>query len=308
MENKKQEVVKKEETKLVGSVGDKYIQMFADQAEQIMVGMGFEFKPEVKLALFNIGLACEKALKDKKITWEQVNRDGLASKLLFYAQLNLNPANNEVYIIPYSLGKNDKGTEVFTLNFEESYLGKKKKVKKFSSDELIDAIAFLVREGDVYEPHINLFGGDTVDYEPLPFNTGKILGAVCYLKYKDETRNRIVEMPISELEQVKEASKNKMNGKLSPAWIKWESEMYKKAVLKRALKDVNVEVDIEYQQAYLDTESYDDANYDLNIKEVKLPPIQEVRVDENIQEAEYEEPTVKKEEQETNDIKVDEFE
>ncbi len=304
MKKEKQEIVKKEENKLVGSVGDKYIQMFADQAEQIMTGMGFEFKPEVKLALFNIGLACEKALKDKKITWEQVNRDGLASKLLFYAQLNLNPANNEVYIVPYSLGKNSDGIEIFTLNFEESYLGKKKKVKKFSSDELVDAIAFLVREGDTYEPHIDIFAGDTVEFEPLPFNTSKVIGAVCYLKYKDSSKNRVVEMPISELEQVKEASKTKMSGKLSPAWQKWEGEMYKKAVLRRALKDVNIEVDIEYQNAYLSTESYDESNYDLNFKNPDLPPVQEVKIEEEIQEAVVEE----KEETEKNDINVVEFE
>lgn len=303
MEKEKQEIVKKEENKLVGSVGDKYIQMFADQAEQIMTGMGFEFKPEVKLALFNIGLACEKVLKDKKITWEQINRDGLASKLLFYAQLNLNPANNEVYIVPYSQGKNGAGVEMFTLNFEESYLGKKKKVKKFSSDELIDAIAFLVREGDIYEPHIDIFGGDTIDFEPVPFNTNKVIGAVCYLKYKDSSKNRLVEMPISELEQVKEASKNKMGGNLSPAWKKWEGEMYKKAVLKRALKDVNVEVDIEYQSAYLNTESYDDSNYDLNFKNSDLPPVQEVKVEENVKEA-----VIEEKEEIKNDITVTEFE
>lgn len=250
------EIVKKEKQS-PKTVGDKYIDTLSREAEIVMKGMGLQLSAEVKNSLFNLGLACEKTIKDKNITWEQINKDGLPSKLLYYAQLNLNPANNELYILPYKSG--DK----YVLNFEESYLGKKKKVKKFSADKLIDAITFVVREEDIYEPEINILTGDTLVYNPKPFNDGKIIGAVCYLRYENESRNRIVEMSINELEQVKEASKAKMGGKISPAWTKWESEMFKKAVLKRALKDVEIEVPVEYQTAYLETEEMDNSNYDL---------------------------------------------
>lgn len=282
----KNDIVKTDKNSLK-TIGDKYIDKLAKESENVMKSMGLELKPEVKNALFNLGLACEKTIKDKKITWEQVSKDGLASKLLYYAQLNLNPANNELYIIPYRNG------EKYVLNFEESYLGKQKKVKKFSVDDLVSATAFLVRDGDIYEPNIDLLTGDTLTYKPKPFNTGNIIGAVCFLKYENETKNRVVEMSLDELNQVKEASKQKMGGTLSPAWRNWESEMYKKAVLKRALKDVPIEVPVEYQNAYMNTEEIDNSNYELDFDERKTvvvetnedvcenPNIEECKVEQN---------------------------
>ena len=265
---KKNELKKDSKKTDLKTVSDKFINTLSNEAEKVMNGLGLEMKPEVKSALFNLGLACEKAIKDKGITWNQVNKDGLPSKLLYYAQLGLNPANGELYILPY------REKDGYVLNFEESYLGKKKKVKKFSSDNLLEAIAFVVREEDIYEPEVDLFKGDTLVFNPKPFNDGRVIGAVCYLKFKDETRNRIVEMSLKELEQVKEASRDKMNGKLSPAWKKWESEMYKKAVLKRALKDIEIEVPTEYQNAYLETEDLDNANYDFDFEDQKLTSVE----------------------------------
>ena len=287
----KNEVIKVEK-KGLKTAGDRYIDTLSKEPEIVMNGMGLELKPEVKNALFNLGLACEKTLKDKGITWEQVNKDGLPSTLLYYAQLNLNPANKELYILPYKSG--DK----YVLNFEESYLGKQKKVKKFSADKLIDATAFVVREEDLYEPEIDILGGDSLRYKPKPFSTKKIIGAVCFLRYEDETRNRIVEMSLEELNQVKEASKQKMGGKLSPAWSKWESEMYKKAVLKRALKDVQIEVPVEYQNAYMSTEEIDNSNYDLDFEEKKTVVIETTE----------EEPVIEEVKVEKNDSKIIEFE
>lgn len=286
-------IAKKE--KSLKTVSDRYIDTLSKEAEIVMNNMGLELKPDVKISLFNLGLACEKTIKDKGITWDQVSKDGLPSKLLYYAQLNLNPASNELYILPYKNG--DK----YVLNFEESYLGKKKKVKKFSADKLIDSIAFVVREDDLYEPNVNLLGGDTLEFKPKPFNNGNIIGAVCYLKYENESKNRIVEMSLEELNQVKEASKAKMGGKLSPAWQKWEAEMYKKAVLKRALKDIEVEVPAEYQNAYMNTEDIDNSNYDLNFEEPKT-----VVVDAEFEETSKEE--LSSEMVINNDTKVVKFE
>lgn len=284
----------KVEKKTLKTNGDRYIDTLSKEAEIVMSSMGLELKPEVKSSLFNLGLACEKTIKDKGITWEQINKDGLPSKLLYYAQLNLNPANNELYILPY------KASDKYVLNFEESYLGKRKKVKKFSADKLIDAIAFVVRDGDVYEPDIDIESGDSLVYKPKPFNNGEIIGAVCFLKYRDETRNRIVEMSLEELSQVKEASKLKMGGKLSPAWLKWEAEMYKKAVLKRALKDVEVEVPVEYQNAYMSTEDIDNSNYEIDFEEKKTVIIEE-------KEETIEEPLKENVKVEKNDTEIVEF-
>ena len=45
--------------------------------------------------------------------------------------------------------------------------------------------------------------------------------------------------------------------------------MYKKAVLKRALKDVEIEVPVEYQNAYMNTEQIDNSNYELDFEDKK---------------------------------------
>ncbi len=274
-------IVKKKDNKLK-TTSDRYIDQLTRESEKIMTSMGLDFKPEVKMALFNLGLSCERAIKEKKISWEQINIDGLASNLLHYAQLGLSPANNELYIY-ISTNKNGK----YDLSFEESYFGKSKKVKKFSIDGLKEIIAFLVREGDIYEPKIDLVEGDLLTYNPEPFNDKPIRGAVCYLKFEDPNKNRITEMSLAELEKVKEASEKKI-GKLSPAWRNWESEMQKKAVLKRAIKNVQIEVPAEYQAAYIATEEIDNSNYDMNFEERKTVVINK----NDAIEAEFDEATV----------------
>ena len=273
-----QQVVQQSSIQTTATKGDKYVQIFEDQAGKIMEGFGLTFTAETKKALFNIVVAIDKTLKDKGITWDNVNKDGLASKILDYSLMELNPANNELYIIPYEVKTNGQGTGRFDLNFDESYRGKRKKAKKFSIDGLIDMPAFLIREGDTYEPEYDIMNGDKINYKPLPFNTGKVIGAVCYLKYEDPIKNKIIEMDITELEKVKEASKKKMFGKLSPAWSEWESEMQKKAVIKRAAKEIEVDIPVEMQRAYLGTEKSDNT-FDSNVVVLDEPEQKTVEIE-----------------------------
>jgi len=86
---------------------------------------------------------------------------------------------------------------------------------------------------------------------------------------KQEILKNNPEMTLEDLEKVKQASKDKMGGKISPAWRNWESEMQKKAVLKRGLKDVEIKVPSEFQDAYFETEKLDNSNYDLNFEDRK---------------------------------------
>ena len=269
-EENKNEIVKTTK-KGLKTLTDQYIDNLTRESEKILDLMGLKMSPEVKSSLFGLCLACDKAIKEKGIEWKQIDLNGLASNLLNYARLEFNPANNEIYLIPYKSGtkKLENGEEVdcYQINFEESYLGKKQKAIRFS--DIKDAIAFLVREDDVYEPEINFIEGDIITFHPKPFNTGKVIGAVCYLRYEDNTKNRVVEMTVEDLEKVKQASKDKMGGKISPAWRNWESEMQKKAVLKRGLKDVEIKVPSEFQDAYFETEKLDNSNYDLNFEDRK---------------------------------------
>lgn len=264
----KQEITKSGNNGLK-TLNDKYIDNLMKESEKMMNLMELKMTPGIKNSLFELCLACGKAVKEKGIEWKQIDMNGLASNILNYARLEFSPLNNEIYLVPYKNGtqKLEDGTTIdkYYIDFEESYLGKKKKALRFS--DLKDIIAFVVKENDIYEPIYDFKEGDTVTFQPKPFNTSPVIGAACYLRYEDETKNRNVEMNLVELEKVKQASKDKMNGKLSPAWQKWESEMQKKAVLKRSLKDVKIEVPLELADAYFETEKLDNSNYDLSFEE-----------------------------------------
>lgn len=232
---------------------DQFIQGIESDGNNMMKSFGLAFEPNQKKALFNIGLSMQKCLNDKGITWDDVNLDGLPGKVLDYSLMELNPSNDELYIIAYK-GKNGK----FDLNFEESYRGKRKKAKMFSIDDLIDVRAFVIREGDEYTQNINLTGeGDTVDFKPKSFNDGKVRGAFCYLSFEDKRKNKNIEMSLFELDKVKEASMKKMFNKVSPAWQIWESEMQKKSVIRRAMKEIEITIPVQLQESFMNTESND---------------------------------------------------
>lgn len=320
----KQEIAKSGNNGLK-TLNDKYIDNLMRESEKMMNLMELKMTPGIKNSLFELCLACGKAVKEKEIEWKQVDMNGLASNILNYARLEFSPLNNEIYLIPYKNGtqkmEDGKTVDKYYIDFEESYLGKKKKALRFS--DLKDIIAFVVREDDIYEPIYDFKEGDTVTFQPKPFNTSPVIGAACYLRYNDESKNRIVEMSLEELNQVKEASKAKMNNKISPAWQKWESEMQKKAVLKRSLKDVKIEVPLELTEAYFETEKLDNSNYDLSFEERKTVVINkndvidaefdektgEVEPSEKLKHQTSEEIILeKKENEETNDSDYDEFE
>lgn len=143
------------------------------------------------------------------------------------AYLGLDAINKECYLIPY-------GSQ---LNFMIDYRGNVKLAKKYSIRPIKDIYAKIVREGDeIIEKVVN--GEPTLDFTPKPFNDGKIIGAFAVCLYKDG--GMIYDtMSIKELENTRSASK----AKNSPAWEKFTGEMYKKTVLHRLCKHIELEFD-----------------------------------------------------------------
>lgn len=147
--------------------------------------------------------------------------------LLKGAYLGLDFYAHECYLIPY--GK--------SLNYQTDYRGEKKLVKKYSIRPIKDITAEIVREGDDFSVGIK-DNVRVVNFTPKPFNTGKIVGAFALVEYADGGIG-VDTMSVAELENTRRHSK----ASNSPAWRDFTSEMYRKTVLRRLCK--HIEIDFE---------------------------------------------------------------
>ena len=152
--------------------------------------------------------------------------------LLKGAYLGLDFYSKECYLVPYG---ND-------LNYQTDYRGAKKLAKKYSIRPIKDIYAKLVHEGDLFEEKI-IGGEQSFDFKPKPFNDGKIIGAFAVVLYTDGGMAYDT-MSLADLENTRKASKSSN----SPAWKNFTGEMYKKTVLHRLCKHIELDFENPTQQ------------------------------------------------------------
>jgi recombination protein RecT len=152
----------------------------------------------------------------------------IARTLLKGAFLGLDFFQKECYAIPYGDG----------LQFQTDYKGETKMAKKYSIRPIKDIYAKVVREGDFFEEEIK-DGQQVVNFKPLSFNDGKIIGAFAIVLYQDGGMEYET-MSTDEIEKVKEnySKKSHKTGEFSKAWVVSTGEMYKKTVLRRLTKKI----------------------------------------------------------------------
>lgn len=292
MEKEKQELAKKEENKLA------FQKNFSDSVMNSIKKYGDEGRLRLPK-----GYSAENALKSAWLTIQKTEDknhkpalsvctpESVANALLEMTIMGLNPAKTQCYFVVY--GK--------TLTMVPSYFGRITALKRIDGVEEINAQ--VIYEGDEIDYEIQSDGSICNVEHHQEFKNIKednILGGYCVIKYKGKEYGTIATM-----EQIKEAWNM---SKMSKEKATFKSEFVKRTLVNKAIKwFINTRDDEDLLVETIQTN--ENHNYDYDNAEIdELPPVQEVRVDENIQEAEYEEPTAKKEEQETNDIKVDEFE
>ena len=100
----------------------------------------------------------------------------------------------------------------------------------------------MVREGDSFEEKI-VSGEQTFDFKPLPFNDGKTIGAFAVCLYADGGMQYDT-MSLADLENTRKSSK----ASNSPAWKNFTGEMYKKTVLHRLCKHIELDFENPTQQ------------------------------------------------------------
>lgn len=176
------------------------------------------------------------ALRNDNTDIKSANPSDVINGLLKGAYMGLDFFNKECYLIK-------RGN---SLVFQTDYKGECKFVKAYSTRPIKDIYAKVVREGDEFEERI-VGGIPSVDYKPLPFNDGSIVGAFAICLFDDG--GMIYEtMSIKDIQAVRN---NYSACKNSKAWQNSLDEMCKKTVLRRLCKHIDKNVDsVEALKAY----------------------------------------------------------
>ncbi|OAB27843.1 recombinase [Paenibacillus macquariensis subsp. defensor] len=195
---------------------------------------------------------CMTVLQDTRDI-DKCDATSVARTMLKGAFLGLDFFNKECYAITYA----------GAVQFQTDYKGEKKLAKKYSVRPVRDIYAKLVKEGDDFKEEVK-DGQQTIQFAPKPFNDGEVLGAFAVALFEDgglvyEVMSKV------DIETTRKNYSKQANGQ---AWTKSPGEMYKKTVLRRLCKNIELDFDtIEQAQAFEDS-----GDMDLN-KEVKPPQV-----------------------------------
>lgn len=213
---------------------------------------------------------CMTVLQDTKDI-DKCDPISVARTMLKGAFLGLDFFNKECYAITYG----------GTVQFQTDYKGEKKLAKKYSVRPVKDIYAKLVRQGDEFIEEIK-DGQQTIQFRPQPFNNGEILGAFAVALFEDG--GMVYE--VMSAEEIEETRKNYSKQPNGQAWAKSKGEMYKKTVMRRLCKNIELDFDtIEQAQAFEDS-----SDFEFN-KEHKPAQQSPLNANATVIEAEYEEMT-----------------
>lgn len=151
----------------------------------------------------------------------------LVPALMKGAYLGLDFFNKECYAVPY-------GQQV---QFTPSYTGMVKLAKRFSKRPLTDIYAHVVRDGDEFDNGME-DGREYVKFKPKPFNDGAIVGAFAVAQYRDGGI-KVETMSKTQLDAAKRMSK----AQSGTAWKFFPEEMYRKTVIRRLCKGIDLDME-----------------------------------------------------------------
>ena len=174
----------------------------------------------------------------KKAQLEKINPETIPVCLAKAAYLGLDFFNGECYAIPY--GGN--------LSFQTDYKGEIKLCKRYSKNKIKDIFAKVVRQGDFFTEEVD-GGKQNVQYRPKPFSNEQMIGAFAIVVFEDGSMMYDT-MSSEDIENVRNTYSKVKD---SQAWKSSTGEMYKKTVLRRLCKLIDLDFDnIEQQKAYED--------------------------------------------------------
>lgn len=178
-------------------------------------------------------LNCIAILKENLKDWNNVEPASIITTFAKGAYLGLDFFNGECYAIPYG----------GIANFQTDYKGEIKLCKKYSKRPIQDIYAKNVRKGDFFEERIE-DGKQTVTFKPVPFSDEPIIGTFAVVLFRDGSMIYDT-MTVAEIEGIRKAFSKAQNSK---AWKDTPGEMYKKTVLRRICKLIDLDFDNSIQQ------------------------------------------------------------
>lgn len=183
-------------------------------------------------------LNCIAVTKDNLKSWQGVDPASIVATFVKGAYLGLDFFNGECYAIPYGS----------VVNFQTDYKGEIKLCKKYSKNPIKDIYAKNVRKGDFFEEKIEDWK-QTITFKPVSFSDEPIIGTFAVVLFKDGSMMYDT-MAVSEIENIRKAFSKAQNSK---AWKDAPGEMYKKTVLRRICKLIDLDFDsYEQQKAFHD--------------------------------------------------------
>lgn len=188
-------------------------------------------------------LNCITVLKDNLKDFNNIDPTSIASTFAKGAYLELDFFNGECYAIPYG----------GTVKFQTDYKGEIKLTKKYSKNPIKDIYAKNVKEGDFFEEIIEN-GRQSVNFRPIPFSDKPIIGTFAVVLFRDGSMMYDT-MTVAEMENTRKVFSKAQNSK---AWKETPGEMYKKTVLRRLCKLIDLDFDnAEQQRAFQEGSDFD---------------------------------------------------
>ena len=182
-------------------------------------------------------------------------REQVLAGLMKGAYLGLDFYSKECYLIPY-------GSK---LNYQTDYRGEMKLAKKYSIRPIKNIYSEIVREGDGFDTGVQN-NQRYVNFHPLPFNSGKVIGAFAVVEYEDGGIG-VETMSVAELETTRKKSK----ASNSMAWKDFTTMMYRKTVIRRLCKYIERDFESVEQLSIYDSEM----EIETDVREITKQEIEE---------------------------------
>lgn len=215
----------------------------ADKNQLAVIYKGLDESLDKQMAALPQGFNKQRFLQNCMTVLQENNFEKCEARtvirtLMKGAFLGLDFFNKECYAIPYG-GK---------VQFQTDYKGEIKLAKKYSINPIKDIYAKVVKQGDEFEEIIEN-GRQSINFKPLPFNDSQIVGAFAVCLFKDGSMMYDT-MSASEIESTRKNYSKMPNGQ---AWKNSPGEMYKKTVLRRLCKLIELDFEtIEQTEAFED--------------------------------------------------------
>lgn len=180
-----------------------------------------------------------KRIKDNKsgspYEWSNVNMAKLAVDVVHRIRLGLDALiKNHLHIVPYW----NKKRSQYNLDIRIGYVGKLFIAKQMSIEPIRDIRLYMVHENDrfVFEQINGLEPRETFSFDIKdPFNRGAIKGGFGFIRYEDESLNKVVLVSEEEFKKAQNVAKS------SNFWRDWGDRMRFKTLAHRVSDAVRID-------------------------------------------------------------------